>query len=423
MIRLLRLSESVFAVISIFFFSQGLFSLFIDSSSLELNPDASSSALRNIASLIYLITLMLLTFRWQATCKTMSKNKWIIFLLFLAIASVTWSSVPYIAVKKVVSLIATTMFGIYLGSRYDFDRQLKLLGCAFGISIVLSFIFVFLIPSYGVMSTNSIFGAWKGIYLHKSTLGENMVISASVFYFLSMSNFGYRLLFNVAAILSIILIIFSRSATSMIALASIYIFLNVVKNLSIRSKLGVSAVFLFLAVLALLQIGLVLNLGQFLDSSSKGITISGRTPMWESLWEFIELKIWLGYGYGSFFSASHPETEMLWKAHTWGPVHSHNGYIQLLVNLGFIGFVIFFIGYFYNLIKSLIMYLFLQDRKSLWIFSFLLYTVIFNFTEVSFLSVNHLNWVISVAYIYSLSPIHVLVSSPQQHRRDLQYSE
>jgi exopolysaccharide production protein ExoQ len=422
MIKLLRLSESIFAVISIFFFSQGLFGLFIDTTSLESNPDASSLALRIIASLIYSITLMLLVVRWQETWKTISKNKWIIFLLLLAIVSVTWSSVPTIAVKKVVSLIGTTMFGIYLGSHYNFNRQLKLLGWSFGISIVLSFIFVLFLPSYGVMSTNSIFGAWKGIYLHKSTLGENMVISASVFYFLSMSNFRYRLFYNVAAILSVILIIFSRSATSIIALASIYILLNVLKHLSIRSKLGISAVFSFLTVLSLSQIGLFLNLGEFLDNSSKGITLSGRTPLWESLWEFIELKIWLGYGYGSFFSASHPETEMLWKAHAWGAVHSHNGYIQLLINLGFIGFVIFFIGYFYNLIKSLMMYLVLQEQKALWVFSFLLYTVVFNFTEVSFLSVNHLNWVISVAYIYSLTSMRTATEALHPQQINLQCS-
>jgi hypothetical protein len=68
-----------------------------------------------------------------------------------------------------------------------------------------------------------------------------------------------------------------------------------------------------------------------------------------------------------------------------------------------VGFSIFIVGYFYNLGKALLSYLMLKDLRTLWIFSFLMYTVLFNLTEVSFMSINHLTWVISVAYIYTLN--------------------
>jgi exopolysaccharide production protein ExoQ len=402
MTKLLRWGETLFAIASIFFFSQGLFGLVIDTSNSQNSPDSDSSVLRTIASIIYFITIALLGLRWQQTCRAILKNKWVVALLALAMASALWSPMPTVVLKKVISLTGTTLFGIYLGTQYSFDRQLKLMGWAFGLAIPLSFLFVF--RGDGVMYTDAISGAWKGIYLHKSTLGENMFISFLMFYGLASVYPRRRLLCGVACILSVILIIFSKSAIALLSLIAIAILLNVLKYSSLRSKLGISAAFSSVVLFLLVQAALIFNINQFLDFNNKDITISGRTPLWDSIWEFIQLKAFLGYGYGSFFSASHTETEMLWTVYKWGPVHSHNGYLQILVNLGFVGFAVFIVGYLYNIGKALILYLMFKGINNLWMFSFLLYTVVFNFTEVSFMSINHLNWVISVAYIYALNP-------------------
>jgi exopolysaccharide production protein ExoQ len=402
MTKLLRFSENLFATASIFFFSQGLFGLVIDTSNAQNNPDSSSSVLRAIASMIYLITILLLGLRWQKTYRAIWANKWILLLLLLVLLSALWSPMPSVVLKKAISLIGTTLFGLYLGTQYSFDRQLKLMGWVFGISIPLCFMFVFL-RGDGVMYTESIVGAWRGIYMHKSALGENMFISFLMFYGLASFHPRYRLLFGIAGILSVILIIFSKSSIALLSLVSIMTLLNLLKYLSLRSKLGTAGIFLSMVLFLVVQIALILNINDFLDFNNKDITISGRTPLWESLWDFIQLNPFFGYGYGSFFSASHTETEALWTMFKWGPVHSHNGYLQILVNLGFVGFFIFMTGYFYNLGKALLSYLIFKDLRTLWMFSFLLYTVVFNLTEVSFMSVNHLNWVISVAYIYALN--------------------
>jgi exopolysaccharide production protein ExoQ len=396
--------ENLFTVVSIFYFSQGLFSLF-SAQTVDGESGSSGRILGNIGLLIYTITSILLIVRLKETYKVVRRKYWLFFLLILAITSLLWSSVPVIASKKVISMIGTTLFGIYLGSHYTFNRQLKLMGWSFGISILLSFVFVFLLPAYGIMHTDAIEGDWQGIYPHKSTLGERMVLSFLTFYFLSGLNPKHRILCNIACLLSIVLIIFSKSATSIISLLSLYIILNTIKYLSLKSKLGMVIIFLSLAGFFLVQFFLILNLPGFLNASSKDITLTGRTPLWESLWDFIKLKIWFGYGYGSFFSAAHTETQQLWKTHSWGALHAHNGYIQILVDLGFVGFIVFIWGYFTDIIKPLLYYLLSRDMRMLWIFSFLLYTVIFNFTESSFLSSLNLSWVISVAFIHSIPTI------------------
>jgi exopolysaccharide production protein ExoQ len=422
--KLIRWGENIFIVISIIFFSQGLFSLFIDTAKLEEHPDASSFVLALMSLLIYSTTAAILVLRWKTKGRLFYKNKWILLLLTLAVVSTLWSSVPDITFRKSISLIGTTIFGIYFGTHHSLSHQLRLLGWSFGISIGLSFVFVLLLPSYGVMNTNAIVGAWKGIYLHKSSLGENMFISFLVFYFLAASNIGFNKFIAVlGCCCSVILIVFSKSATSLIALVFVYAILNTLKYLSLRSKLSTSIVFLFLTGLLISQMILILNIDEFLSASSKGITISGRTPLWGSLWEFIQLKIEFGYGYSAFFSASHTETEAIWKLHSWGVMHAHNGYIQILLHVGIFGFSIFMLGYLDIIRRSLISYLTSKNVQFLWIFSFFCYTVIYNLTEVSFMSINHLNWILIVSFSHSLNSIGVVATKKSRYMSGIQLNQ
>ncbi|NJL19645.1 MAG: hypothetical protein HC895_00595 [Leptolyngbyaceae cyanobacterium SM1_3_5] len=215
MYKTLRFCENLFTAISLFFFSRGLFVFFLGLPS-ESNPDPDSALLRSIFLLIYLVTIFILALRWRKTLRAFGKNQWVLLLMVLAISSILWSSIPSITFRKIIALIGSTLFGIYFGSHYDFDEQLKIMGWTFGTSIVLSFMFVILIPAYGVMNTKAIAGAWQGIYLHKNNLGEMMFISSLVFYFLSEKTKKYRFIYQLACIASVMLVYFADSLTSLV---------------------------------------------------------------------------------------------------------------------------------------------------------------------------------------------------------------
>ncbi|MGF1589617.1 MAG: O-antigen ligase family protein [Pleurocapsa sp.] len=384
-------------------FSQGFYPIILGSGSSE-EGDVDSPLLRIVFILIYFITIALLTFRWQrslAFCKT---NLWLLFLIGLAIASISWSSIPGISFRKVIGLIGTTLFGLYLGSRYTFKQQLKIYGWVFGIAVFFSFLFALLIPEYGIMNTIAIKGAWRGIYPHKNGLGESMFASFLTFYFLTLLS-KRQLLSTILCILSVVLIYLGESATALMSVFFIFLTAQGLKRLSLKSKRSVLMILLFLILTSLLMFLMMINFNTFLNVNDKDITLSGRTILWDSLWDFIRQKPWLGYGYGSFFSSEGREANLLWQVHDWSPVHSHNGYIQLWLNLGIIGLFVFICGYAACLFNSLFKYLVSKDLQMLWIFLFLIYTVFLNLTEVSFVGNNSVIWIISVASIYSLKKI------------------
>ncbi|WP_036477065.1 O-antigen ligase [Myxosarcina sp. GI1] len=402
MSKLLKFLENAFVSISLFFFSQAFFVLVFGQES-ESSPDKDSALLRFIGLLIYFVNFFLLVFRWQETFYAIKKNIWILLIVTLAIVSVSWSSVPDIAFRKIFALVGSTIFATYFGSHYSFDSQLKLMGWTYGISIILNYMFVFLLPEYGVMNTDAIVGAWQGIYLHKNGLGGNMFISFMTFYYLAQTAKKYKFVMQLCCLLSVILVYYSDSATSLLSVIIVFIIFQNFKYLSLKSKTGVLLILIFLLLAFGLLSIIAINFNAFLDANNRDITLSGRTILWGILWKFMREKFWFGYGYGSFFSASHQETELLWQVQDWGPVHAHNGYIQLWLNIGFVGCFIFVVGYFKNIGKALFNYLISKDLRMLWIFSFFSYTVFFNFTEVSFLTINSINWIISMAFIYSLN--------------------
>ena len=145
----------------------------------------------------------------------------------------------------------------------------------------------------------------------------------------------------------------------------------------------------------------MINFNTILSFYDRDITLTGRTPLWADLWIFIQKKPWLGYGYGSFFSNLHRETDIIWKVHDWIPPHAHNGFVQIWLHIGVIGLAVFSISYLGCIFNALFQYLLSKDTKMLWIFLLLLYTIFFNLTEVSFLSQGTL-WILSLAAIYSM---------------------
>lgn len=400
--RSIRPFENAFTVISLILFSQGFFPIIIGGNSFQEKGDVDSVLLRVVFLIIYSLTFALLAFRKRVTLTFLKTNIWVLFLIGLASASVFWSSVPDIALRKIVSLIGTSLFGLYLGSRYSFEEQLKLYGWVYGISVTCSLLFALFWPAQGVMNTISIQGAWRGIYPHKNGLGQSMFASFLTFYFLSIFNSKKKLLFYAYCFLSIVLIYFGESATSLISVVFIFAVAQGLNKLSLKSKRSVFLILLFLILVSFCLFLLIANFTAFLSANDKDITLSGRTILWDSLWDFIQEKPWLGYGYESFFSGRSREASLLWQAHDWSPVHSHNGYVHLAVNLGFVSLAIFSVGYFGCWFNSLYKYLISKNIKMLWIFLFLTYTIFFNFTEVSFMSTNNNIWIMSLASIYSL---------------------
>ncbi len=185
--KLLILVEQGFTVVALLIYSGAVLTLVLSGGEQQNEfVEFDSSLIRLIYLFIYIITLFLLILRWRKTFYTLSQDRWICPLIMLAAVSIIWSFEQATTLKNGFTLIGSSLFGLYLASRYTLKQQLQILCWTFSIAIVLSFAFAILLPKYGIMGGIHQ-GKWRGIFLHKNGLGAAMANSSIVFLSLAIT--------------------------------------------------------------------------------------------------------------------------------------------------------------------------------------------------------------------------------------------
>ena len=83
------------------------------------------------------------------------------------------------------------------------------------------------------------------------------------------------------------------------------------------------------------------SLDTVLAWSGRDPTLTGRTLLWHEVWELVRERPLLGYGYGAFWAESSEPASLLWEAIGWAVPTAHNGYLELLLELGVVGLTLF----------------------------------------------------------------------------------
>ena len=165
----LPLLEAALAVIAILLFSQALLGpLLVD----PLKPDAAE-ALRLVWLPVYGVTLLLVAMRPLALLETAMRGWPLVLLALLAALSTFWSINPDITSRRALALAMTTLFGLWLASRFDWRSLLTIIAVSFAILMAGSAVAGALVPGFGVMQEIHP-GAWRGLWWEKNTLGAMM---------------------------------------------------------------------------------------------------------------------------------------------------------------------------------------------------------------------------------------------------------
>ena len=109
----------------------------------------------------------------------------------------------------------------------------------------------------------------------------------------------------------------------------------------------------------------------------------------------------LGTGYGGFWT--HENCAELKQRHFWGPHQAHNGYIEIWLQLGLVGLLLFalVVGQALHGVASLFRQDFEQGRFCLVV---LLITLLHNYSEAGFPRPTHLVWFVFLLVVINLKP-------------------
>ena len=402
---LLARLEKAFIVAALILYSGGPFTVILSNG--HSQGDGSEAPtdyplMKLVFLCTYCIFAALLASRWRQTLETLLRDRFTLIFVGLAAASFAWSAAPDETFAKSIAFIGTTLFGIYMAGRYSRDEQLKLLAWAFGGIICLSFLYAILLPKYGIMGGTHT-GDWRGIYTHKNTLGKLMVLSIGVFLLRSLQRHSSRFWSLLGLTASILLICLSTSKGAVINASAV---IGVIIGcLALRRwRISFLVPFCIGLVTFLIGSGLLIfqNLAAIAGLLNKDVTLTGRTEIWALTFEKFGERPWFGYGYYGFWQGLDSEAGDIWRIYGWETPNAHNGFLDIAIQLGFIGLALFLVSLFYHAALSLMQ---LRQGKSaahIWPLAFMAYMVLGNLPESNLLTPNDLFWVLYVTM--SLQP-------------------
>jgi O-antigen ligase len=162
-------------------------------------------------------------------------------------------------------------------------------------------------------------------------------------------------------------------------------------------------VLLFLALAFIGGVALAENLNSLWNLLGKDPSLTGRTDIWAAVGDMIKRQPWAGYGFGSFWVGLDGPSGYVWQYAQWKTPHAHNGFLDILLQIGGIGLFLLMVSLVINLYRTVVLIRrdFSPELTSLAVL--FLYIILCNFSESNFMVPNNLHWVLYIVISYRLS--------------------
>jgi exopolysaccharide production protein ExoQ len=325
--------------------------------------DASgdNSLRRSLWLATFFAACLVLLLRYRLAWRVLREvNVFYLLWLGLAFASLAWSVDPDLTGRKLVRLMMMcTVFLAVAVIAWEPRRFQHLLRPVLTFICLASIVFAYGWPDLALHHEPNpeLINAWHGICLTKNQLGA----TASFAYILWAHAWFTRETARIWAFLgggaALLCLVMSRSQTSLIAsiVGTMVIFLMLGgANFRLRHARVFVIVFagiLLLFAMAMLRVipGLETILEPIPWITGKDLTFSNRAQIWAVVVEHIQRRPLLGSGYGAFWLPNLPTPDkdsffVTARLNGLYPGSSHNGYLQVLNDLGAVG-LIFLLGY------------------------------------------------------------------------------
>ncbi|MGI9437052.1 MAG: O-antigen ligase family protein [Geminicoccaceae bacterium] len=357
--------------------------------------EAYGGVIRNVFFLGYGIVALLALLHWKKMILGMAVVWPLMLMVAIAGISYIWSIDPEATSRRTLSLFVTTLMGIYLVVRFDFEDLIRFLMPAFGIVIIASLVWALALPEYGVHGEGAHGGAWRGIFFHKNNNGRAMVYALAVILTAAYCGYVSRPIAIVLGALAVLVLVGSTSKTSLIALIAL------VMGFTTAFMVRGAAVKSALITLAVLAIGWHVGLAVFfsyeaiLEFLGRDPTLTGRTELWTFVLDLALERPFGGYGYEAFWSGEKSPGATL--ALEWGISDAHNGWIEIFVSLGAPIIVLIFLTLVTVVFRSVILARYHPDiGPALLIMMFIFPLMTIAMSESVFLVIHSIDWMMLV---------------------------
>lgn len=323
-----------------------------------LATDAAPTAGGTASRLLWLglLALGLAAVLWRSAFAWLlarSLNPFLLAFVVLAAASVAWSLDPPVTARRLIRVAtivaASIAFVLMAWHPRRFQGVLRpVITLVLGASLVFGMAW----PELAIHQDPSavLAGAWHGLANHKNGLGDLACIGLLLWGHAWLSREAHAVRALLGMSLAAACLVLSRSSTSLVATAFTLLFLAFLLRSPAALRrampwlvaLFVAALLAYTLVVLRVLPGLHTLLSPIGAITGKDMTFTGRTEIWDIMFEHIRLHPWLGTGYGAYWTGtgqSAPSFEFVVKL-GFDPASAHNGYLDVLNELGAVGLAV-----------------------------------------------------------------------------------
>jgi exopolysaccharide production protein ExoQ len=337
----------------------------------------------------------------------------LVALLSLTFASCLWAEVPGLVLRRTLGVAGATLFGLVLASRLDFGEQLALLRRMARIVAALCYAawLAGLVVGADLVSGEETTvkgysvaveaGAWRGIFNHKNDLGAMMALAVLVEWHLPARTTKAKVFKVIWLGAYSVLLLLSHSVTSIVSVGMAILLMFTIKTFRHQYRLIVP-----LLLLATMFAGtlIALNATSVTGALGRSADLSGRGDLWQWVVVMILKRPLLGYGFSGFWKGASGESAVVENRVGWSPVYAHNGYLEIALSLGLVGFLLFLWFAWTGLQRAVRRAKEAESIEDLWPLAFLIFFLIHNLGECTILWQNSLEWALCVATVTAADP-------------------
>jgi len=254
---------------------------------------------------LFLSSMIIVIKRIDTISLFIKRERYLSLFILLCLVSAIWSSHHIISFKRSFQLLSVFLAVTNALLFIEPSKLLKVLKI-----IIILYLLINVFSSLFINAAiDPRFGTWRGITDHKNSLARYgfYCFLISMFFYGEQNKLSTKFTNYAIALVSVIIVFMSGSSTVIFMLALIicislmFSIENIFKPLGIGRTIMIMSLFFIISLWILVNIFAPQLMGRIPAMIGKSSNLTGRTDFWEYLWLEVEKKIFLGYGYGTYW--------------------------------------------------------------------------------------------------------------------------